>query len=477
MKSNPIIRLISESSQSSQLCKLVGNIPLASFAELLLEADLKANVREAKVSKVTDAIEESLESQPELFHFKTKGLLAAASQVDKLERNRFRMHFKNDKLEGIIDGGHNSLAIGRFILRTTLLEEYEESEVDKILRAVKRWTDLKETLDEYSEQILEHKSSLPEALVPFEVIYPSDSHPDSISYFEDQILMINAARNNNAQQKEEAKANQRGLYEELKKNLDSDIAEFVEWRTGEGGRIKARDLVALSLIPLSKLDLDATKNLQENPAVIFSSKTQCVEIYNRIMGGESDGVVEKVEGHIVKVVDDRVKSALKIMKDIPMLFDYIYERFPHLYSHGFGKISSVKIKGNSDELKSQKGSKDKRYVASAKTKFYRNDASHSYGEGFIYPLVISLRELLVVSEQGKLKWSTDPKKFIDDYGKKILDAGFKGIISGNNYDPGKIGKTKYSYEIVSNAFKQILQDQEIERLRAQLMKQAELKLD
>ena len=472
MKHSPIIRLVNETSQSQQLCKLIGNIPLISFVDLLFVADLDANVREASKSRVTDSIEESLENQPELFHYKTKGILAAASQVDVLERGRFRIHFKNPKLEGIIDGGHNSLAIGRFILNTILSAFYGEDEAEKILKSVKRWSDLKEALLEYESLIKENKGCLPDALVPFEVIYPANDHPDSLTYFEDQILIINAARNNNAQQKEEAKANQRGLYEELKINIDPKIADKVEWRTGEGGRIKARDLVALSLIPLSKLDFESTKTIQDNPVVIFSSKTQCVEIYNKILGNENDGIVEKVEGHIVQVVDHRVKSALKLMRDIPELYDMIYDLFPKLYSHGFGKISSVKTVSESDnDNKTQGKLANKIYLSkSPKTKFYQNETTHSYGEGFIYPIVVSLRELMKLDNQGNVDWVTDPKHFIKNNGKQIME-GYKDMIAGQSYDPGKVGKTKGSYNIVARAFRQILDSIELEELKAKLAAQ------
>ena len=471
MKSSPIVRLVNETSQTQELRKLVGNIPLASFADLLLVQDLNldANVREASISNVTAAIEDSLESQPELFHYKSKGILTAASQVDELDRGRFRLHFNNPKLEGIIDGGHNSLAIGRFILQTVITELYGEDEAEKVLKDVKRWANLKETLAQYESDILENKNCLPDALIPFEIIYPASNHPDSLAYFEDQILIINAARNNNAQQKEEAKANQRGLYEELKMNIDPLIAKNIEWRTGAGGRIKARDLVALSLIPLSKLDLPTAKSVQDNLVVIFSSKTQCIEIYNKIMGRDNDGVVEKVEGHIVKVVHPGVKSALKLMRDIPEIYDVIYDLFPKMYSHGFGKILGVRTIGEAgDESKQAAKSTTKRYLSRApKTKFYQWETTHSYGEGFIYPLVVALRELMTVNSNGEVIWATEPKIFLRENGRQIMES-YKDMISGQNYDPGKVGKTKGSYNVVARSFRQILDAKELEKLKAQL---------
>lgn len=467
MKNAPIVRMSDAMTQDQKLRKLVGNIPLTSFVDILFVADLEANARQASVSRVTDAIEDSLEHQPELFHYKTKGILAAGSQVDVLERDRYRLHFNNPKLEGIIDGGHNTLAIGRFVLKTILTELYGEDDADKTLKKVKRWADLKEVMEQYEADIRDNKDCLPEAFVPIEMIYPANDDPDAQSYFEDQILVINAARNNNAQLKEEAKANWRGLYDELKANIDTDIEPDVEWRTGEGGRIKARELVALSLIPLSKLDIKGTKSIQDNPTVIFSAKAQCIEIYNTIMGNEEDGIVEKVEGDIVKIVDPGVRSALKLMRDIPELYDFIYELFPKAYSHGFGKITGVKTLGSPDQLKSQRGSKDKAYLSKApRSHFYRTEVSHSFGDGFIYPIVVALRELMAVNEDGEVHWTTDPKTFIRDSLKKVMET-YKDMISGQNYDPAKVGKTKGAYNLVAQAFKHELDAKELERLRAQ----------
>jgi len=467
MKNAPIVRLNDAITQDQKLRKLVGNIPLSSFVDVLFVADLEANARQASVSRVTDAIEESLESQPELFHFKTKGILAAGSQVDVLDRDRYRLHFDNPKLEGIIDGGHNTLAIGRFVLKTVLTVLYSEDEAEKVLKKVKRWADLKDALTQYEADIRDNKDCLPEAFIPIEVIYPASDAPDAQSYFEDQILVINAARNNNAQLKEEAKANWRGLYDELKINIDPQIEDDVEWRTGEGGRIKARELVALSLIPLSKLDIKGTKSVQDNPTVIFSAKAQCIEIYNTIMGNEEDGIVEKVEGDIVKIVDPGVRSALKLMRDIPELYDTIYEVFPKAYSHGFGKITGVKTLGKPDQLKAQRGSGDKAYLSTPpKTHFYKKETSHSFGEGFIYPLVVALRELMSVNESGEVYWTADPKQFIRENIKAVMDT-YKDMIAGQNYDPAKVGKTKGAYNLAAQAFKHQLDAKELERLRAQ----------
>src|SRR3546814_8421165 len=79
-------------------------------------SDLEANPRAAKIGSVTNAIVESLEETPELFPFKSKGILIGTSSYEALQRNRFELTFDNPESEGILDGGHNMLAIGVHML-------------------------------------------------------------------------------------------------------------------------------------------------------------------------------------------------------------------------------------------------------------------------------------------------------------------------------------------------------------------------
>ena len=81
------------------------------------------------------------------------------------------------------------------------------------LKGAKSWDALKEILSQHEDDIRDNLDPLPEGYVPFEVIYPAGDDMDSLSCFEDQIFIINAARNNNAQLKEETKANHKGLYD------------------------------------------------------------------------------------------------------------------------------------------------------------------------------------------------------------------------------------------------------------------------
>lgn len=54
------------------------------------------------------------------FSFKTKGILLVSSRYENLDRDRVRIHFDSRNIEGILDGGHNTLVIGLLILKRAL---------------------------------------------------------------------------------------------------------------------------------------------------------------------------------------------------------------------------------------------------------------------------------------------------------------------------------------------------------------------
>jgi hypothetical protein len=422
------------------LLRIEGTATAGSMIRLIDVADLDANPREAKVGDVTDAIEESLEDTPALFHFKTKGILLAAGKCQPRERKRYELHFDDGDIEGVLDGGHNLLAIALHILRKALGEDAE-----KVLKGLKRWDSVPDLWKSNRDAIEAVKSKL-DFLTPLEVIFPQPS-ASGRDDFEDAVLDVARARNNNAELTEETKANKAGFYDAIRDSIDPELVDQIEWKTNDGGRIKVRELVALSWIPLSRIDEKIPGKDKFSPVAMYRNKGLCVAAYNDLMG--SDEISERAKGEIRVLKNKAVKSAIAMVKDIPDLFDLIYAEFPEAYnlaSPGFGRVSSVRIW---DPAKAQ--SSDPKYLSHpAHTKFYKRECKYDFPDGFIMPLVWALGELMEYKD-GRVAWKVDPARFIRKNLPKTLKVYF-GMIQMANYDPQKVGKTAACYYLAANDF-------------------------
>lgn len=243
--------------------RLTGLVKLKQIINLIEVLDLEANPRESRIGKITSDIIESLETTPNLFWVKSKGLLLAATVYKELDGDRFEVSFEDPDLEGVLDGGHNLLAIGTFFLTKVLENDANEADL-KELKKAKVWGEFKSLFKKHIEAVEaylandENEEEL-STLIPVEMLLPKSSDPLDLDNFNDALLEIQIARNNNAQLKQETKSNQEGLYEPLKNSIPKRISDRIEWKSNqEGGDIKAADVVALAWIPLSALDLEIT---------------------------------------------------------------------------------------------------------------------------------------------------------------------------------------------------------------------------
>lgn len=418
--------------------RLVGFVRARNLLDLIDAADLDANPRSAKVGSVTDDIIESIEQTPELFPFKTKGILLAASECTPLDRSRYRLVFANPASEGILDGGHNTLAIGLHILKLALVMAGGN---DKPLRKVRRWADFKPAWLE-SRPHLEAlkiatrsdaqsgKRGQLDFLVPVETLVPA--HPDRRDDFAQSLLEISAARNNNVQLTVETRSGKKGHYEHLKGALPPELARRVEWRTNDGGTIKVRDLLALAWIPLSLARLPSNISIPA-PQTIYSSKGECAKAFDVLMDHSEVSTQGDIDG-LYELHCTSVGSALGLAGELPDLFDMIYEDFPNAYNNNgegrFGRLTVVKQKG-----------KDKGHFL---TPYYMRPMSYNYPEGFIVPLVYALRALMTVDTNGQVKWKTDPKRFVKQSLPSIVSK-YRALLHAYQYDPQKVGKANGCY--------------------------------
>ncbi len=428
-----IIKLINLCSQEhSSLQKFLGLLDAKNMYKIIDELELEANPRLAKVGRVTNDITETLEKSPELFMYKSKGILLSTSSCEVLERGRLKLTFENEMLEGILDGGHNTLAIAKYFI--SCIDENKS-------KKVRKWDDLKPIWDDLKDEVLEEigkeEGLINKFLVPIEIISPIKEDND---FFTDNIFEISVARNNNAELTNTAKANHAGYYEKLSEKLDDAIKDQIEWKTNEADkRIKAQDIVSLALIPIiflqkqDKLPKSISKILEVS---IYNSKAKCINDFTDIMTNSEIGLDENKN-----IKDPLIDSALDLMKDIPKLFDYVYENFPDAYnghSSRFGGISCVR------RYSKEQG---EQYISKKPhTKFYHKEVNYKYPEGFIYPVVVSLHALMEIKD-NRVKWRTDPHQFFQDNLAEIIQT-YINLIKTNNYDPQKLGKDLSSYQVI-----------------------------
>lgn len=441
-----IVKLNDVCIQNHQrIVKVIGTVDATNVAKLIDVVGLEANPRRSKVGKVTDAITNTLEASPELLRFKSKGLLISTTQCDPLDRNRFRLRFNDTRYEGVLDGGHNVLAIALYILDQCGVEN----------RRIKRWDELKpiweenrDLIEDTFKSLTSEKESIEASFnfqIPIEILYPYSEY-DRNDFLEN-VLEISDGRNNNAELTAETKAHHSGLYDDLKEYLDPIVMEQVEWTTNEIGKsIKSADIAALTLIPmyvLQKNNLLPKSIAQINLVNIYSSKAKCVQILNEI--------VKSANEENSDMLKNSVSSALSMMKVIPEYYDLVYKLFPDAYnkhSQRFGGINSVKMY--------EEGKRGGTYLSKpATTKFYKEDIKYKYPDGFILPIVCSLTELMEVDSNGVLGWKVDASKFITGNLEDSLEL-FVHMIKSNEYNPQTVGKNTGAYIAMSMSFKQAL---------------------
>lgn len=418
--------------------RLVGFARARNLLPLFDAADLEANPRTAKIGPITADIIESIETTPELFPFKTKGILVASANCRELDRRRYHMTFDNPAIEGILDGGHNTLAIGTHILSVALGEP-------KAIKKIKAWPDFKtawhanrDKIDTLKTMAKSGEGGPLDFLVPIEVLIPSDPEDAlAMEAFTSSLFEICAARNNNKQLADEAKANKKGLYDYLREQVPADIAKRVEWKSNDGGEVKVRDLVALAWIPLGSAALPEGVSAPR-PADIYSGKGKCSTAFDTLMVHPDVSTATADGTH--ELFNTAIGSALKLAGDMPALFDELYREFPGAYNRNQGSFGMLRAVTPAEKLKSK-----------PTTPYGKGAVNYRYPDGFIVPLAYGLRALMERGEDGLLIWKTEPLSFLDRHLDEVVRK-YKVLIQAFGGDAQKIGKNEGSYTLAYDAF-------------------------
>lgn len=454
-----IIRFEQMSKQTvGGITKIVGLVRAKHVVPIIDNLDLEANPRSSRLGGVTDSIQDSIETDSSLFPFKTKGILLASSDYKELDRGRIIIRPVNKQVEGILDGGHNTLAVGHYILSSALAHVGIT-----IPKSIKTWDAFKTAWIDNHAHIENYLAYLREEhdgtesplnfLVPVELLVPKDPSDEICAEnFRNNLLEICAARNNNVQLNDASKANQSGFFDDLREIMrekNPALEERIEWKPNEGlCAVKVQDIIALSWLPLSlvKPAKDSNGRTIEPPAPnkIYSGKQSCLKQFEKLM--KSDEVtIETSNDYRRELRNYEVRSALRISADLPELYDYIYEHLADAYNAAggtYGRINAVK-----------------KLNASRKNKvapFTGKTIETMSPDGFVAPLVYGLKELMEsrTNSEGKreIVWKTDPYEFLEKNFNHIVSQ-YREIFAPCDYDPQKIGKAPLSYTTAEREFK------------------------
>lgn len=443
---------ISSENSIAGIKRYTGFVRGRDLYALFDHVSLEANPRAAKVGSVTRAILDSLTSTPELFPFKSKGILIGTAGYEALQRNRFELNIEDPESEGILDGGHNMLGVGLHMLSAVADE--------RDIARVSLWDDMKELWDKHRKDLEEVKEQF-DFLVPVELLVPSDpTDVRAVQQFEMSVLDICAARNNNAQLTQETKSNKLGFYTEIRDRLDPAIAARVEWKSNEwesseARPIKVRDLLALAWIPLNKANEEGLLplDISVTPQNIYRNKGECSKQFDKLM--LHPGVSAPVEGPTHELHNATVASCFDVLADLPALYDQIYEEFPEAYNsnnYRFGSSTIVKIY---DPARRETAKDKTAYVATQPTTHFLNKpVYYRYPDGLIMPLVYGLKGLMQV-EDGRIVWATDPSSFLKRYLRDIAGA-YRLVLDMARFDPQKLAKNQASHEFAVGEFEKAL---------------------
>ena len=431
--------------------RIVGYLDVNNFIKLfnflmdLPQDALDANPRVPKSSKITEQIIATLEnSSREFFHLKTKGLLLSASDCDTtLDRNRIRLSFYANGFtrDGILDGGHNTFAIIKYILLKALKEDDSLKKIKSIETLIEKWNNHRAEI----ESLLFGEMEEFQFLIPIDIIFPVGIK-DSNDLKEDWIdahFEITQARNNNAALTESTKSNHEGYYFDLMEVLKPDLESRVIWKanhTEDGKRkIAVEDVIALSLIPLSKVKGDKDEDLVGSMTKIYSARASCEKTFKTILIDHGDIDPKDIEAGVKKIRNKKILSALKLLPDFLRGYDFLYKNFRDYYRTSGGELARI----NNVESYGLANSKLKKPPL---TKFTDQECIYKISDAYIYPLIVALKELIQYNEETQEYYLIQPIETYLTENHKDLFQIINGAFKQHKNVPDQIGKDKTLYD-------------------------------
>lgn len=222
-----------------------------------------------------------------------------------------------------------------------------------------------------------------------------------------------AARNTSVQVKDESIAELENKFSIIKTAIaDLPFAEGINYKENDDGDIEIADILAI----LNMFNINRYPSMESFPIPSYGSRKKCLDFY-----------LEDYNKYGTSAENAYVKMQ-SIMSDIFRLYDHLECNMQNYYKQKYagGKYGLVKGVFMSNDKKE------------FKSKFFSKHLDHSTPNGFIYPILGSLRALLK-EENGKYVWKRNPFDILDKLGPALVETTVERSRSlGNN--PQSVGK-------------------------------------
>ncbi len=247
----------------------------------------------------------------------------------------------------------------------------------------------------------------------------------------DKIATLVKGRNRSLQVRSWSLSDFSGRFDFIKDILEAEGSQF-KGKIGydENAPQSTSVLDVLSLLTLFHPEFDEEKETETNaPTIAYASK------------GKLDS----------RLLDEKMLKGYRglapILPDILRLHDYIYANFAKRYDEAYGPNA---------RLGRRPGIDSRRQGEPYKLPLTDTESDYKIARGFIYPLLASFRALVSYKGRGgEAKWKTDPYKFFDEHGRKLVSDLIKQseYVAGN---PNRVGKTPLAYEALHQRVKVLL---------------------
>lgn len=354
-------------------------LPVIEYKREMLPDDVNPRSHEDLTGRVPKAIESTVANSPNDFHLLNRGVLVLAQSCTYDNQTKMlEITLTNAQDGGIADGGTTDRVLARMLDAATLKNQKLTAE--------------------------EMVDCLKSAYVHVEIISGD---------YGNKLVALAGARNTSNQVKEFALDNLDHKFDWLKVQLESsELADKIRYRENDPEPVDIRTVLAIMTMFHPRWELE-----QKEPVVAYSAKGGILSYFR-----DEDWL----PGYI------QLKG---VVSDILQLFDYIHVNFQPQYAVFNRETKDAGSKfGKRREVTYVKGRKKILPLTETEVEYVVPD-------GWLYPVVASLRMLLNFPKGKSASWAMDPFQYFDKWGYELVgDVVEQSAAYG--FNPQTVGKTR-----------------------------------